>query len=184
MCVLLAQAVCHVTLTVCVFKRQNLPLKGLILIIQYRSYVIPAPGSAVIWLVINTATLYSERKQTGGRRQPHRRGYQHSVTAFVWRDSAHADTFGDLLQPGEHLGQLLLPLSQFTPTGEVHSEQSHDGVNDLTTGDGEHQTAAPARLLHHAESLKAAFTHQQLEHSSFLVKFCCYKVQQLHLMLT
>lgn len=24
------------------------------------SYVIPAPGSAVIWLVINTATLYSD----------------------------------------------------------------------------------------------------------------------------
>ena len=24
------------------------------------SYVIPAPGSAVIWLVMNTATLYSK----------------------------------------------------------------------------------------------------------------------------
>lgn len=48
-------------------------------------------------------------------------------------------TFRDLLQPGEHLGQFLLPFSQLTPTREVNPEQSHDGVNDLKTekSDGE-----------------------------------------------
>lgn len=40
-------------------------------------------------------------------------------------------TFRDLLQPGEHLGQFLLPLSQLASTREVYSEQSHDGVDDL-----------------------------------------------------
>lgn len=29
-----------------------------------------------------------------------------------------------------------------------------------------------------------SFTHQQFEHSSFLVEFGCYEVQQLHLMFT
>lgn len=44
-------------------------------------------------------------------------------------------TFRDLLQPGEHLCQFLLPLSQLTSTREVYSEQSHDGVDDLKRTD-------------------------------------------------
>ena len=47
----------------------------------------------------------------------------------------HLQTFRDLLQPGEHLGQFLLPLGQLASPREVHSEQSHDGVDDLTEGD-------------------------------------------------
>lgn len=43
-------------------------------------------------------------------------------------------TFRDLLQPGQHLGQFLLPLGQLASTRKVYSEQSHDGVDDLTTG--------------------------------------------------
>lgn len=43
-------------------------------------------------------------------------------------------TFRDLLQPGEHLGQFLLSLSQLASAGEVNSEQSHDGVDDLNRG--------------------------------------------------
>lgn len=34
-----------------------------VLFIEKDSYVIPAPGSAVIWLVMNTATLYSKEVQ-------------------------------------------------------------------------------------------------------------------------
>lgn len=73
-------------ITIYVFKSQNRVFKGLILITESDSYVIPAPGSAVIWLVINTATLYSERKQTHGQRQTHRRGYEHRVISrhSVW----------------------------------------------------------------------------------------------------
>lgn len=46
-------------------------------------------------------------------------------------------TFRDLLQPGEHLGQFLLALSQLTSAREVHSEQSHDGVDYLGMGGSE-----------------------------------------------
>lgn len=68
---------CQVIVPIYAFKCQNRVLKGLILITESDSYVIPAPGSAVIWLVINTATLYSERKQTRVQRQTCRRGYEH-----------------------------------------------------------------------------------------------------------
>lgn len=78
---------------------------------------------------------------------------------FVPDNSTHCETFRDLLQPGEHLGQFLLPLSQLTPARKVHSEQSHDGVDDLTTRRkgkwdhcpyitaGSHQAAAKVTLL-------------------------------------
>lgn len=47
----------HVTTTICsvsnVWERET-----------FNTYVIPAPGSAVIWLVTNTATLYSVKSKT------------------------------------------------------------------------------------------------------------------------
>lgn len=100
------------------------------------SYVIPAPGSAVIWLVINTATLYSERTRNAERSarkpSPWLRPLPDAAAAAAAFVCAGCSTFGDLLQPGEHLGQFLLPLSQLPPTRKVHSEQGHDGVDDLT----------------------------------------------------
>lgn len=53
---------------------------------------------------------------------------------FAHKHTLLVQTFRDLLQPGEHLGQFLLPLSQLASTRKVYSEQSHDGVDDLTTG--------------------------------------------------
>lgn len=66
------------------------------------------------------------------------------MPVFVVDNSTLYDTFRDLLQPGEHLRQFLLPLSQLTPARKVHSEQSHDGVDDLTIR--EKETTAPTSL--------------------------------------
>lgn len=49
----------------------------------------------------------------------------------MWAATLMVQTFWDLLQPGEHLGQFLLPFSQLPSTRKVDSEQSHDGVDDL-----------------------------------------------------
>ena len=54
------------------------------------------------------------------------------------------ETFRDLLQSGEHLGQLLLSLGQLSTSGEVHPEQSHDGVNDLKRHRGTRDSLLPS----------------------------------------
>lgn len=58
-------------------------------------------------------------------------------------------TFRYLLQPGEHLGQLLLPLCQLAPAREVHTEECHDGVYDLSNeGQGGVYNSETQRVHH------------------------------------
>lgn len=52
-----------------------------------------------------------------------------AVCIYVCKRSRQ--TFRDLLQTGEHLGQLLLSLCQLPSAREIYPEQSHDGVYDL-----------------------------------------------------
>lgn len=93
------------------------------------SYLIVAPGSAVIWFVINTATLYSAKGahitctcESEGIKIA---GIQHGIVLSNER------TFRNLLQSGQHLREFLLSVGEFTSAAEVDAKQRHDGVNDL-----------------------------------------------------
>lgn len=173
------------------------------------SYVIPAPGSAVIWLVTNTATLYSKINVRGSQvdacdqfsnLQLYYILWNHCVTvpcnkygwcvwyhinasdlqrsSAAWRASGPASAAARPARPDQRSRLWTEPWwSQWSGDRKV---RWGGRLRGWESQERDPQLPLTAQKIWFWNS----YTHQQFEHSAFLVEFCCYKVQQLHLMFT